>query len=168
MKKLIVDRNLKKIDSTKIGSPLKRITSGLLAGGMTISMYSGSLSNTKFELEDEKSIIYEDEINKDIYFGDDVFYEFPENIESFTGDRAMTSEEVLLLGFNSDNYNLSDLKYFENLKELDLSFDFPCNVFDILDRIPVMSSVERLSFLMHIVLNLLLMMLINLEKNFLI
>lgn len=150
MEKLIVDKNHNKIDVSKIGKPLKKITSGLLAGGMALSMYSGALSNFKVsadELNKNNSIVSTDEDSKEINFGKNVLVEMEYEMGQFIVGDARKANSDLTLMFHDEDYDLSDMKYFENIKELNLYFCSPCNVFDSLDKMPVMPNVEKLFFM---------------------
>ena len=150
MKKLIADEKHKKIDASKKGIPIKRITSGLIAGGMAISMYSGALSKLKAsaeELDNNNSIVYIDEDSRKIDLGEQVLVEHSYDICQFTVGEAKNASGDLNITFYDDKYDLSDLKYFENIKELNLYFGFPCNIFDSLESMPVMPNVETLFFM---------------------
>ena len=74
MKKLIVDKNHKKIDTRKIGNPLKRITSGLLAGGMALSMYTGTIPKVSADETQNSISIVSTNDDREIDLGDDVYF----------------------------------------------------------------------------------------------
>lgn len=150
MKKLKIDKNHKKIDASKVGNPIKRITSGLLAGGLALSMYSGVSSNFKVsadEINKNNSTVSIDEDSKKINFGKNVLTEIEYEMGQFTVGDAKRADSNLTLTLNDEDYDLSDLKYFENIKELDLFFCSPCNVFDSIDKMPVMPNVEKLFYM---------------------
>ena len=122
MKKLIVDKNHKKIDASRIGNPLKRITSGLLAGGMALSMYSGALTSSikasADELDNNNSIMSIDEDNREINFGEKVTIQNSYHFK-WTVGIAKTVDGFLMLSGLDEKSDLSDLKYFEKVKNLD-------------------------------------------------
>lgn len=144
MKKLIVDKNHKKIDASRIGNPLKRITSGLLAGGMALSMYSGALTSSikasADELDNNNSIMSIDEDNREINFGEKVTIQGSYKFK-WTVGIAKTVDGFLTLSGLDEKSDLSDLKYFEKVKNLDLKC-YSCNIFN---SMPIMSNVETLS-----------------------
>lgn len=158
MSKLVVDKKHKKIDASKIGKPLKRITSGLLGTVLGLSMYSGVVPKVSAnEIQNDKSIVSVDEL--DIpgvsirSYGDtSISIRLMDGVDSKDLQKLKNLHGVETIfidnSFNSDEKNVEYMKCLpESTKEIMLSDLFITNeIANVLNNMP---NLEVVNFNFH-------------------
>lgn len=151
MTKLKIDKNHKKIDARKVGNPIKRITSGLLAGGMALSMYSGSIPKVSAEELDKGTSNVRESDDFQMDFFDEI--KIPEGVR-IGGTKLYTPFSAYTCGLatgtlqvaidTEEEVSLDFLKYFTEIDSLD--FYFTANNKDCLKTVPNMPNVTNFQY----------------------
>lgn len=149
MKELKVDKNHKRVDASKIGSPLKRISSGLLGTVMALSMYSGTVPKVAAdEIQSDRSIVsYDEDETRELSLGTGTHLLAPSTKEPYTPQSVSDYKDSINVSFYSSGYDLTDLKYFKNASKIYFNYNDVFEQYDFIDSLPVMPSIESVNFM---------------------